>query len=275
MKKIILLSTVLFCFVLSNAQLRTPAPSPLQTIKQDFGIGNVELSYSRPGAKGRKIVGELLPFGKVWRTGANNATTLTFSDDVNIGGKDIKAGKYGLLTIPGQNEWILIITKDVNVTSPADYNQENDVVRVTAKPTGLSNSVETFTMQFGNITGSSADLQMMWERTMVSLPITTNTEARVMSQIENMIIKDARPYYSAALYYYDNGKDINLANQWVDKAITNNPKAYWMHLLKARIAVKLGDKTTAKASAERTRELAIDAKNDDYVKMANELIASL
>lgn len=259
----------------SKAQLRTPAPSPLQTIRQDFGIGNIELSYSRPSAKDRKIYGDLVPFDKVWRTGANNATTLNFTEEVNIGGTAIKPGKYGLLSIPGKDQWTLIITKDLGVTSPAAYKQENDVVRITAKTEKLDDKVETFTMQFANVTGSSIDLQIMWDKTMVTLPITANTDAKVMSQIENMLIKDNRPYYAAASYYYDNGKDLNQARQWIDKAIENNPKAFWMHLLKARIAVKLGDKATAKASAEKTRELATEAKNDDYVKMANDLIASL
>lgn len=275
MRNTLLLALLLIISFGSKAQLRTPAPSPLQTIRQDFGIGNIELSYSRPSAKDRKIYGDLVPFDKVWRTGANNATTLNFTEEVNIGGTAIKPGKYGLLSIPGKDQWTLIITKDLGVTSPAAYKQENDVVRITAKTEKLDDKVETFTMQFANVTGSSIDLQIMWDKTMVTLPITANTDAKVMSQIENMLIKDNRPYYAAASYYYDNGKDLNQARQWIDKAIENNPKAFWMHLLKARIAVKLGDKATAKASAEKTRELATEAKNDDYVKMANDLIASL
>jgi hypothetical protein len=275
MRKTLLFLPVLFFIMNAGAQLRTPAPSPLQTIKQDFGIGNIEVSYSRPGAKGRNIFGNVVPYDKVWRTGANNATTLTFSDNVTIGGKDIKAGKYGLLSIPGKNEWTLIITKDVNVTSPADYKEENDVVRVKVQPTMLASNVETFTMQFGNITNSSIDLQLMWEKTMVSLPITTNTDTKVMTQIENQIIKDNRPFYAAALYYYDNGKDLSLARQWVEKAIDNNAKAYWAHLLKARIALKLGDKETAKTSAQKAKEVATAEKNDDYVRMAGELLAGL
>lgn len=275
MRKAISFAIVLFCAASSFAQLRTPAPSPLQTIKQDFGIGNVELSYSRPSAKGRTILGNIEPFGTVWRTGANSATTITFSDDVTIGGKDVKAGKYGLVSIPGKDEWVFIITKDLNVTSAAAYKQENDVVRVNVKPSTPGNHVETLTIQFGNITHSTVDLQLMWEKTMVSLPITTNTDTKVMTQIENQIIKDNRPFYNAALYYYDNGKDLNVARPWAEKATEINPKAYWAHLLKARIAAKLGDKAAAKASAEKTIELAKEAKNDNYVRMANELIASL
>jgi hypothetical protein len=279
MKRLILIACAILATSVSfSQQFRTPAPSPLQTIKQDLGIGNVELSYSRPSAKGRKVMGDLVPFGKVWRTGANQATTLTFSEAVTIGGKELKAGKYGLLSIPGDDEWTLIVTKDLNITSPADYKQENDLVRYTSKVDKMDDKVETFTMQFNNITNNSADLQIMWEKVMVSLPITTNTDARVMSQIENTLIKDNRPYFQAASYYYETGKDMKLAMDWVDKAIANytgTNKPFWMHMLKARIAVKLNDKATAKASAEKTRELATEAKNDDYVKMANDLLKTL
>lgn len=261
-----------------SQQFKTPAPSPLQIIKQDFGLGNIELSYSRPGAKGRKVMGDLVPFGKVWRTGANQATTITFSEAVTIGGKELKPGKYGLLSIPGEDEWTLIVTKDVNVTSPADYKQENDVVRYTAKVEKMDDKVETFTMQFNNITSNSADLQIMWDKTMVSLPISTNTDAKVMAQIENTLLKDNRPYFQAASYYYETGKDMKQAMEWVNKAIENykgKNKPLWMYMLKARIAVQLNDKATARASAEKTRELAAEAKNDDYVKMANDLLNTL
>lgn len=256
-------------------QIKTPAPSPTQTIKQDFGIGNIELNYSRPGAKGRKVMGNVVPYGKVWRTGANSATVITFSDDVKIGDSTIKAGKYGLLSIPGEKEWTLIITKDLNVNSPSLYKEANDVVRYTARVKKIDDKVETFTMQFGDITKDSISLDLVWEKTMVSLPITSNTDAKVMSQIESAMFKDNRPYYSAASYYYDNNKDMKQAMEWVNKAIDSNPKAFWQHLLKARIAVRLNDKATAKASAEKTKELATEAKNDDYVRMANELLSSL
>jgi hypothetical protein len=225
--------------------------------------------------KGRKIFGDLVPFGKVWRTGANGATTLDFSEDVTIGGKEIKAGKYGLLTIPGATEWTIIITKDTDVTSPAAYKQENDVVRVMAKPMALPMPVETFTINFANITGSSTDLWLSWENTRVVLPITTNTEARVMAQIDNAMNKDNKPYYQAAQYYYDNGKDLKKAAEWVDKAIAANPDAFWMTMLKARILAKNGDKVGAKAAAQKTIEVATKAQNDDYVKMANDLIKGL
>src|SRR5690349_24031322 len=147
MRKTILIGCLLAFACVAGAQLKTPAPSSTQTIKQDFGLGSIELSYSRPGMKGRKIFGDVVPFGKVWRTGANGATTLTFGDDVTIGGTKVPAGKYGLLSIPDKDNWTLIITKQLNVTSPAAYKAENDVVRVTVKPIELRYDIENFTIQ--------------------------------------------------------------------------------------------------------------------------------
>lgn len=276
MKQLFLAAALLMGTAALNAQqLTTPQPSPTQVIKQNFGVGSVELNYSRPAKKGRKVMGDLVPFGKVWRTGANSATTLTFSDDVNIGGKDIKAGKYGLLTMPNADKWTIIITKDVNVSSPAAYKQENDVVRVDAPVIKLPSSVESFTINFADLTGSSCNVQMMWENTLVQFAVNANTDAKVMAQIDNTMNKDNKPYFNAASYYYDNGKDLNQALTWVNKALETNKEAFWMHLLKARIHSKLGDKAAAKAAATACKEYAEKAKNDDYVKMANELMAGL
>ena len=276
MKKVCLLALFAVSVCILNAQqIATPQASTTQSLKQNFSTGYVELSYSRPNVKGRTIFGDLVPYGKVWRTGANGATTLNFSEDVSIGGKDIKAGKYGLLTIPGETEWTLIITKDVDVTSPSAYKMENDIVRVAAKPIAYPNKIETFTMNFGNVTGGSCDLYLLWDKTMIMLPITTNTDARVMKQIDDAMNKDNRPYYASAQYYYDNGKDLAKANEWITKAIAANPDAFWMTMLKARILAKTGDKAGAKTSAQKTIELATTAKNDDYVKMANDLIKTL
>src|SRR5512143_405232 len=157
------------CFSLEAQTLKTPAPSPPQTIKQDFGISSIELSYSRPGIKGRKVFGDLVPYGKVWRTGANNATTIDFADDVTIGNTKVPAGKYGVLTIPDKDNWTIIVTKQTDVTNPADYKQENDMVRVSVKPVALRDKIETFTMQFANVKPSTCELQLMWENIEVAL----------------------------------------------------------------------------------------------------------
>jgi hypothetical protein len=278
MKRFLLTALLMAGIFSAQAQsLSMPQPSPTQTIKQNFSTGNIELAYSRPGLKGRKLGTDLVPYGKVWRTGANGATTLQFSEDVTIGGTLVKAGKYGLLSIPDAKEWTLIITKDLNVNQPSLYKQENDVVRVKAPVTKLKDAVETFTINFENFTGSSCNLVLSWENTAVTLPITTNTDEKVMKQIGDIFNRDGRPYFQAAQYYYDNDKDMAKAKEWVDKATADpaNAKAFYMFLLKARIYKKLGDKAGAKASAEKTITLATEAKNDEYVKMAQDLIKTL
>jgi hypothetical protein len=276
MKKLFITAIAVFTLFFTDAQtLTTPQPSPTQTVKQNFGLSSVELSYSRPGVKGRKIFGDLVPFDKVWRTGANNATTLTFGDSVTIGGTKIPPGKYGLLTIPDKKSWTIIISKQTNVTSPADYKQDQDVVRVDAKTMDMDYSVETFTIQFANIKPSACELHMMWDKTAVALPITTDVETKVMSQIDQLMNKDNRPYFNAALYYMENGKDLNQALAWFDKAIELQPTAFFIHHQRANCLAKLGRKEEAKAAAEKSKQLAITAKNDDYVRLNEKLLAEL
>ena len=275
MKKILFTAIAAFSFVISEAQLRTPAPSPTQTIKQDFGLSTVELSYSRPVMKGRKIFGDLVPFGKVWRTGANSATILTFGEEVTIGGTKVPAGKYGLLTIPDKKSWTIIISKQTDVTSPAAYKQDQDVVRVEAKTMEMNSAMESFTMQFADVKPTSCELHIMWEKTAVALPITVDVEKKVMAQIDQLMNKDNRPYFNAAMYYMENGKDLNQALSWFDKAVEMNPSAFWIHHQRANCLAKLGKKAEAKAAAEKSKELAAAAKNDDYVKLNEKLLAEL
>jgi hypothetical protein len=278
MKRILLTAALIISALYTQAQaIATPQASPTQTITQAFSVGSIEVSYSRPGLKGRKLGVDLAPYGKVWRTGANSATTIKFTDDVTIGGTLIKAGKYGVLSIPDATEWTLIITKDLNVNAPDLYKQANDIVRVKAPVTKLGNKVETFTMNLANFTGSSCDLQLMWENTSVSLPISINTDGLVMKQINDIFDKDNKPYYAAAQYFYENGKDLAKAKDWIDRATADpaNAKAFYMFMLKARIYQKLGNKAGAKTAAEKTITTATEAHNDEYVKMAQDLIKTL
>ncbi len=275
MKKILFTAIAALSLVISDAQLRTPAPSPSQTIKQDFGLSSVELSYSRPAMKGRKIFGDLVPFGKVWRTGANNATTLTFGEEVTIGGTKVPAGKYGLLTIPDKKSWTIIISKQTDVTSPAAYKQDQDVVRVEAKTMEMNSTMESFTIQFADVKPTSCELHIMWDKTAVALPISVDVEKKVMAQIDQLMNKDNRPYFNAAMYYMENGKDLNQALSWFDKAVEMNPSAFWIHHQRANCLAKLGKKAEAKTAAEKSKELAAAAKNDDYVKLNEKLLAEL
>ncbi len=267
----------MFCsaVLLADAQsIKTPQPSPGQTLKQDFGISSIELNYSRPGMKGRKIFGDLVPYGKVWRTGANSATRIKFSDDVVIGGQPLKAGEYAIYTVPDEKEWEIIINKG-SANWGTDYKQEDDILRVKATPVKLDQPVETFTMQFANVKSNSTELQLMWDKTLVSVPITTDVDQKIMAQIDNAMNKDNRPYYQSAMYYMETGRDLNQALTWFDKAIEQNPNAYWVYHQKANALAKLGKKAEAKTTAQKSMELAKAANNEDYVKLNEKLMNNL
>lgn len=277
MKKILLFAV--FCggvyFSQAQAQLKTPNPSVAQTIKQEFALTSIEVSYARPSMRGRRIMGDLVPYGAIWRTGANNATTISFADDVIIGGKTVPAGKYGLLTIPGASEWTIIISKQTNVTSPAAYKQDQDVVRVTATANQLPFPIETFMILFENATSNSIDLMMAWENTVVSFPISMEVDSKVMAQIDQAMKAEKPPYFQAAMYYLQNGKDVAKAAEWLDKATKAEPNAFWVWHQKANALAKLGKKAEAVAAAKKSIELAKAAQNNDYVELNNKLLATL
>ena len=276
MKQLLLVLALCTIVFFADAQtLITPAPSPTQNLKQDFALSSVEISYSRPSVKQRKIFGDLVPYGKVWRTGANQATTITFGEEVTFGGKKIPAGKYGLLTIPNTGEWTIILSKQLDVTSPSAYKQDQDVARVTAKPDDMPFAVESFMMVFDNITPSTMDLVMLWDKTAVRIPIKSDVETKVMAQIDNLMNKDNRPYFGAAMYYMNNGKDLNKALGWFDKAIEQNPNGFWIYHQKANALAKLGKKQEAITTANKSMELAKEAKNDDYVDLNQRLLTTL
>jgi tetratricopeptide (TPR) repeat protein len=275
MKKIVLLAIMAAFFSIAEAQLKTPAPSPSQTVKQEFALSSIELSYSRPGMKGRKIFGDLVPYGKVWRTGANSATTITFGEDVIIAGTKVPAGKYGLLTIPEKKNWTIIISKQTDVTNPNSHKAESDLVRITAPVKKMKDAQENFSIGFQDVKPSSVNVVMSWDKSSVSFPITADVDTKVMASINTAMKSDKPPYFQAALYYMENGKDLNQALTWFNKAVEENPKAFWIQHQWANCLAKLGKKEEARAAATRSKELAVEAKNDDYVKLNDKLLADL
>lgn len=275
----LVLAGIVTCGLLWNdataQSLPIPPPSPKQTITQQFATADIEIEYSRPGVKGRKAFGDVVAFDKVWRTGANAATTIAFGDDFTVNGVKVAKGKYGLLSIPGEREWTIIITKDLNVTGETAYKQENDVVRIKAKPVTLSYTVETFTIDINNIKPTEADIFLRWDRTEVSFKVKADIDEKVMSAIEKEMGVDRRPYAQAATYYFENGKDLNKALEWINKAVDSRPEAFWLLHTKAKIQHKLKDYAGAVASAESSVAKAKAASNDDYVKMNEKLIAEI
>lgn len=257
-----------------SAQLKVPAPSPLQTLKQAFALSDITVEYSRPGAKGRVIFGDVVPFGKVWRTGANSTTKITFGDDVKIEGNDVKAGTYGLYSVPNKDSWEIMLYKDLTLGgNVGEYKKEDEVLRFTVKPTALTEKVETFEINVTDITSTSANVELSWDKTHVAFKVTADIDTKIMKTIESTVIKDNKPYFQAATYYYDNDKDLKLALEWADKAFTANPKAYWVAMLKAKIQFKMKDLKGASATAEVAKALATADQDDAYVKMADKIIA--
>jgi len=252
-----------------------PAPSPGCTLKQHVGLTDIEIVYSRPSAKGRPVFGGLRPYGELWRTGANAPTKISFSTAVKLNGTEVPAGQYALYTIPGEREWTVIIHKDTK-TSVFQYNPTNDLVRFQVTPVKLAEPVETFTIDINDIRDDAATLNLLWEKTRVPIKVDLDLVSTLVPQIEAAMAApgEKKPYYPAALFYYDHGLDLQKAGQWVDAAMAGNETYYIAHL-KAKILAKQGDKKGAIAAAKRSSELAIKAKEDGYVKLNDDLISSL
>ncbi|MCE3260919.1 MAG: hypothetical protein K0S12_2560 [Bacteroidetes bacterium] len=242
---------------LTAQQLKTPAPSPLQTIKQAFALSDISVEYSRPSAKGRTVYGDVVPFGKIWRTGANQATKITFGEDVKVEGNDLKAGTYALYTVPNKDSWDIMFYKDLTLGGDVtSYKAENEVLKIKVKPQALANHIETFTIDFGDLKSNSANVSLLWEKTMVTFNVKSEIDATIMKNIEKIMSTDSRPYYTAANYYYENDKDLKQALTWIDKAVENNPKAYWVATLKAKIQLKMKDTKGATETATKAIALA-------------------
>jgi hypothetical protein len=258
-----------------SQDINFPKPSPTAKITQGFATSSIEINYSRPSVKNRTIFGDVVPFGEVWRTGANAATTITFGQDVTINDKLVAKGTYGLLTIPNQNEWTIIISKDVNVTSARAYKQENDVVRYAAKVQKTAAPVETFTIALNNLKDNSVHLEISWENTSVALPITANFEDELLAQINKTMSTDNRPYYNAASYLYSNNKDLAKALEWITIADQQSPDRYWIQLLKAKIEFANKKYNDAMTTAELAKANATKAGNAGYAKQMDELMAQI
>ena len=276
MKKTILIISSILSFSLAQSQtISFPQASPTTAISQNFATSKIELSYSRPSAKGRKVYGDVVPFGKIWRTGANGATTISFGEDVKINNTDIKSGKYGLLTIPGETDWTIILTKDLTVTNAQAYKQENDVLRFSVKPETLPYFTETFEIEIANVKTNQVDIELIWEKTSVSFTVSTDLYSKLSKQIAEVMGKDSRPYYQSANWYYENGKDLKTAYEWVNKAVDANPSAFWVLHLKAKIQKSLKDYSAAIATATLSLEKAKADGDEAYVRNNEKLISDI
>jgi len=260
------------------SKLEFPAPSPTSTLKQRVGLTDIEVVYSRPGKKGREIFGGLVPYGEVWRTGANASTKISFSTPVKLNGHEVPAGKYALYTIPGESEWTIIIYKNPNLSGAFNYDAKDDLVRFTTQAVDIGATIETFTIDIGDIKDDSALMYLLWDRTLVPVKLEVDLVPKLTAQIDAAMAasEGQKPYYQAAMFYYDHGLDLQKARKWIDAAAAEREAYYILHL-KAKILAKLGEKEAAIAAAKRSTELAIkdDGPKSGYVKLNQDLISSL
>jgi hypothetical protein len=271
MRKLCLLLCAVLTMVVnlrSYAQTpRIPEASSTQTIIQDFGLGKITITYSRPNVKGRVIFGGINPWGQVWRTGANSATTINLSENVIMEGHKVPAGTYSLFTIPNQYEWTIILNKVVKQWGAYSYKESEDFLRFKEKPVYLAEKRESFTIQFANATTQSNDLHLVWDHTSISIHMQTDDDAQITANIDELMKGNRKPYYFNAIqYYYENNKDMNKALGWALEAEKVDPGA-WYQLWEARIRLRMGDKAAAIAAAKEGIRMAQANKDDEYVRL--------
>ncbi len=274
MKKILLFAFLSFG-VFVNAQIKTPQASPLSVLKQEVGLTQIEIEYSRPSARGREVFGELVSFAKLWRTGANANTIVSFSEDVIIDGKSLPKGHYALYTVPNHNKWEVLFYNDTsNWGTPKEFDESKVLLKTTVNPELLDKFVETFTINVNAITNESAVIDLSWEKTSVSFKVEVPTEKAVLANINTIMNgpSDA-DYFAAAQYYFQSNKELPKALAWVNKAIEmKGEDGFWYLRLKALVHYKLGDKKAALDAAKRSLESAKKANNLDYVKLNTDSI---
>ncbi len=265
-----------FTGALAQEPLKLPALSPATRIVQEFSTSNIEISYSRPSMRGRKIFGDVVPYNNVWRTGANGATKIKFGEDVKVAGKEVKAGEYAIYTIPGRDQWEVILNKGVGNWGAMGYDTKDDIARFMVKPQTLATPVQTFTIGVSNISFNSANIDIEWERTKITIPVTVDNNASIMANIDRAINKPSVPYFPAANYLFETNQDLGKAMEYVNKALAQHPNAYYMYNLKARIAQKQGNKEEAIAAATQSIELAKGTPNEaEYKKRGEEIIKAM
>ncbi|MBK8967093.1 MAG: DUF2911 domain-containing protein [Lewinellaceae bacterium] len=264
---------------LGLSQIQTPAPSPGAKFTQDVGLIKVDVEYSRPSKKGRVIFGDLVPYGEMWRTGANASTKVTFSDKVTVGGKELNKGTYALYTIPGQKEWTIIFYSNTSywgTPEEKDFKEEEVAARFTVPAITMENAnVESFTIGIDNLKNDGAELYLLWENTYVGIPIKVDTDSKVMAAIKStMAGPKAGDYFSAARYYHEQGQDQKQALEWVNKCLEMGGDKFWILRLKANIQAELGMYKDAIATAQKSTELAKADGNADYPRMNEKSITA-
>ena len=277
MKKILLLSAI-FCYSFISAQIKSPQPSPTATITQKVGISNISVEYSRPGAKEREIFGGLVSYGKMWRTGANKATKITFNENCVFGGAKVKKGSYSLFTIPGEKEWTVVLNKNTELWGVGEYDEKNQVCSIVSKAIETKDFTESFTIDFGTFQSFSAIMSLKWANTKIDIKIESLEAKKLEKQYLELLTKgpSASDYYNGAKFFADNTSEYEMALEWINTAIDKRPDAFWMQFHKARILKKMGNKKESISVAEEVIALAKEKKDDyGYIKRSEDLIKSM
>ena len=277
MKKILLLSAI-FCYSFISGQIKSPQPSPTATITQKVGVSDISVEYSRPGAKGREIFGGLVSYGKMWRTGANKATKITFNENCVFGGAKVKKGSYSLFTIPGEKEWRVVLNKNTELWGVGEYDEENQVCSIVAKAINTKDFTESFTIDFGTFQSFSAIMSLKWANTKIDIKIESLEAKKLEKQYLELLTKgpSANDYYNGAKFFADNTSEYEMALEWINTAIKKRPDAFWMQFHKARILKKMGNNKESISVAEGVIELAREKKDDyGYIKRSEDLIKSI
>lgn len=269
MKNFLLAAMALITGFGAWAQMQTPQPSPASTLKQMVGLTEVEIEYSRPSMRGRKVFGNLTPYDVLWRTGANRNTMISFSDAVTIGDTKVEAGTYSIFTKPGATQWEVYFYKDINNWgTPANWDEAMVAAKAVVPVLTMEAPVETFTITVDDLHNNGASIGMMWENTYVGVPFTVPTKEKAMKSIDAVMAgPSGGDYYAAASYYFEEGLDLQKAKTWIDMAVEANPDAYWVARRQSLIYAKLGDTKGAIAAAKKSLAAAEKAGNQDYVKM--------
>ncbi len=270
MKKIMLCLAVVGMTFTAKAQIETPQPSPFSKIEQKVGLTDVSLEYSRPNMRARTIFGDLVPYGKVWRLGANTNTKITFSTDVTVQGKELKAGTYALFAIPNENNWEIVFYSNAgNWGAPQELDETKIAAKVSAEVYPMPMDIETFTMGFDDLTSNGATLGIMWANVYAGVKFEVPTEKIVSASIDKIMNgPNAGDYYAAAVYYLQEGKDAKQAKTWIDKAMSMTPKPMFYQLRQqSLIYAKAGDKKGAIEIAKKSLAMSKEAGNPDYIKM--------
>ncbi|GAB5561841.1 MAG: DUF2911 domain-containing protein [Synoicihabitans sp.] len=266
---------------LVQGQINFPAPSPSASVSQTVGLTDIEIKYSRPAARGRQVFGNLVQYDQVWRTGANESTKITFGGPVEFGGEKVPAGTYSLLSVPGRKNWEIILSSNVELFGSYGYNPDEDVARVSAKPTKTNSALESLLISFDAVVDDSAHLVIAWENTQVAVKVSADTQSVLVPQIQAAMAAkgDEKPYFAAAMYYYEKGIHLDQAAQWMEKVVAQQPEAFWATYRQGLVLAAAGDKAGAKAAANASIAKASEHGNkelrEEYIRLNKALLARL